>query len=390
MSHRIAASATLALALLGVTPASSQQAVPPPHRLRVGDSLRIIVTPQVAYNREVKVHSDGRIYYPVVGEVYAVGKTIQELRKIIQDGLNQELRGHQVTVEPLQLVDGPGPGPAPDPAPLGRVAVVGAVGQPGSVALPEEPLLAAVLAKVGGLSPSADLARVIVSRDDLTQVTLDPRSELGRAFRLRGGDVVVVPGSAAEMRLGSVVGFEPMEVDAVRPAAAAAADALKTGGLGSAGLDAALFQLVPARALAYRSAASAFVLVPDAALLRQKSVPDDWQLLPVGLVLTRALTVAGDSPAALAQSAKFSLPGGPQDLAAFFLVARRSPEGGRLEVYGAGKDPLLHAPLTATPAGQDLPLAFRNMLRSETTAEFRLPGRVTAALRLLAQPASGP
>ena len=46
----------------------------PPYKLRRGDTIRITVMPQGApYNQDLQIQPDGRFFYPVVGEVVAVG-----------------------------------------------------------------------------------------------------------------------------------------------------------------------------------------------------------------------------------------------------------------------------------------------------------------------------
>ena len=87
----------------------------PPYKLRPGDQIRITVQPQGGiYNVELPIGPDGRIYYPVVGEVIAAGKTIPELTQILTTGLMKELRNFTVTVQLLRTAD-TGPGNPPPP-----------------------------------------------------------------------------------------------------------------------------------------------------------------------------------------------------------------------------------------------------------------------------------
>src|SRR5262245_15995299 len=74
-----------------------------PYRIQVGDVLRVTIIPQDQYSREVKVFPDGRIYYPLVGEIVAVGKTVTELTRVLHEALARELRGHRVSIEPIQI-----------------------------------------------------------------------------------------------------------------------------------------------------------------------------------------------------------------------------------------------------------------------------------------------
>src|SRR5262249_8365051 len=116
MRRRIIASVTswcLLLLSLGGPLFAAQMAEQPaqPYRVRPGDRLHIDVIPQTQYTRDVVVLPDGRIYFPIVGEVTAAGKTVPELTDIIQRGLAKELRNHTVTigVEPREVAPGAQP-----------------------------------------------------------------------------------------------------------------------------------------------------------------------------------------------------------------------------------------------------------------------------------------
>lgn len=205
-------------------PGGAQQP-PPPYRLRPGDVITVTVTPQGGvYNRQVKILPDGRIYYPVVGEVVAAGKTVTEVRDILDRGLAAELRGHRVSVDVT-----PGPDPVPgapggraiDDQGRGRVTVMGAVRQPQVLGLLENMRLPEAIVQAGGPAPDADLSRVTITRDDLTVATVDFYSEAGRLFRLRAGDIVVVPGSQGSALSAAALGevVRPGPADNLRPGA---------------------------------------------------------------------------------------------------------------------------------------------------------------------------
>lgn len=125
---------------------------------------------------------------------------------------------------PTAVTGTPGGGVFPGRAPTAgaaRVTVMGAVRQPGVLPLLQDLRLAEALVQAGGPLPSADLARVLVNRDDLTTATVNFFSETGRALSLRAGDVIVVPELQATRVTAAALGevVTPGPVDTLRPGA---------------------------------------------------------------------------------------------------------------------------------------------------------------------------
>lgn len=206
-----------------------QPNVPPPYKLQPGDVITVTVSPQGGiYNKPaLKVGPDGRIYYPVVGEIVAVGKTIPEIVNIIQKGLEAELKGHRVTVEivstaePMRPGVGPNEGPNPPRAGEGRITVMGAVKQPQVMRLLENMTLVEALVNAQGTLPSADPSHITITRSDLTAVTVDLNSDIGRGFRLQNGDIVYVPDVQAAGLYAAALGevMRPGPAENLRPGA---------------------------------------------------------------------------------------------------------------------------------------------------------------------------
>jgi polysaccharide export outer membrane protein len=131
------------------------------------------------------VNSDGKFFFPYVGAVQAAGRTVQEIRDTITQGLLRILKNPQVDVSVLQYRSQ-------------RIVVSGEVRNPGAVPVTDvPPTLAEVIAQAGGLATEADLTGVTVSRGGVTA-----RADLyaylygGQAaqnMRLAHGDVVNVP-----------------------------------------------------------------------------------------------------------------------------------------------------------------------------------------------------
>jgi polysaccharide export outer membrane protein len=137
----------------------------------------------------VTVQPDGKIVFPVVGEVTASGTTVQQLTEDLERGLRSQLKRPHVTISLKEMNQGL----------LRRASVLGAVKTPGSYELKERSTVIELLATAGGPTPVADLRHVTVTRvDGNRKVVLD----LQRATRdgdvtsdatLEPGDLIIVP-----------------------------------------------------------------------------------------------------------------------------------------------------------------------------------------------------
>ncbi len=156
------------------------------YRIKPGDRVQILVFPQGAiYNQTLVVQPDGRIYYPVVGEIVAEGKTVPEIQQAIFDGLREELRNYRVTV----TVD---PAVVREERVPGRVTILGAIRSPGVQPMQENLRLIELLANAGGPTEQADQQRILITRGE-SAVAVDVTTAAGRDFALQPGDTVIVP-----------------------------------------------------------------------------------------------------------------------------------------------------------------------------------------------------
>ncbi|MBI4576948.1 MAG: polysaccharide export protein [Planctomycetes bacterium] len=153
-----------------------------------GDRIQVSVWREEELLRDLVVRPDGRISYPLVGDLKVAGLTIPETRKLLQRLLEEYLRRPQVTVT-LER-----------PASL-RVRALGEVARPGDYPWHEADTLLALLARAGDLVPHtayrSDL-RVLRGLDGERPEAL--RVDLHRILRgeapdlpLEPGDVVYVP-----------------------------------------------------------------------------------------------------------------------------------------------------------------------------------------------------
>jgi protein involved in polysaccharide export with SLBB domain len=168
-----------------------QSAIPPSpaYVFVTGDVLDITVRPQEGYDRTLTIQPDGKIVFPIVGEVPAAGMTVLQLQERLQQGLQVELKRPRVTVSLKEINKGL----------LRRVSVLGAVKSPGVYELKEQSTLAELLATAGGPSNVADLRRVTITRADgekqqVVDLSRAARTgELTENVVLEPGDLIIVP-----------------------------------------------------------------------------------------------------------------------------------------------------------------------------------------------------
>jgi polysaccharide export outer membrane protein len=195
-----------------VVAAAAGAAMPAPapnYRFAPGDVIEVTVAPQHSFDRTVTVQPDGKMSYPVVGEVRVGGLTVAELAEKLRQGLNRDLVDPVVTVTLREA----------GKREVGRVSLLGAVHTQGGMEIKEGMTLTEVMASGGGPTPNADLRHVKITHADgsLTTVDLAAAESTGRVDRtavLQPGDIVVVPDGppATVLVLGEVVKTGPYPI----------------------------------------------------------------------------------------------------------------------------------------------------------------------------------
>ena len=153
-----------------------------------GDVLDISVWKNETLDKRVTVLPDGRISFPLIGEITAGGKTVAELVKELEKRLgryvpdvNLSLMVHQVNSM--------------------LIYVIGRVNNPGRFVLNTEVNVLQALAMAGGLNPFAKRSKIKIFRKKTQQTELfnfdyDDVAQgrrLEQNIQLRRGDVIVVP-----------------------------------------------------------------------------------------------------------------------------------------------------------------------------------------------------
>ena len=152
-----------------------------------GDVLDISVWKNKTLDKRVTVLPDGRISFPLIGEITAGGKTVAELVKELKKRLgryvpdvNLSLMVHQVNSM--------------------LIYVIGRVNKPGRFVLNTEVNVLQALAMAGGLNPFAKRSKIKIFRKKTQQTELfnfdyDDVAQgrrLEQNIQLRRGDVIVV------------------------------------------------------------------------------------------------------------------------------------------------------------------------------------------------------
>lgn len=153
-----------------------------------GDVLEISVWKEKDLQREVLVRPDGGLSFPLVGDIQATGKTVDQIRKEITEQIREYVGNPSVSVSVKQTQGY-------------KVYVVGKVNRPGEFTAVRPVDVVQALGMAGGLNTFAAANDIKVLR----RVNGEQHSyrfeygeiEKGRNLEqnliLRGGDVVVVP-----------------------------------------------------------------------------------------------------------------------------------------------------------------------------------------------------
>ena len=180
-------SVSLALAQ-GTAPGTAQGAVQgtDPKDFIVGpeDVLEVQVWDNKDLNQSVFVRPDGKTSLPLVGEIQAAGKTVQELQDYLSAVYSKTVKGAAVTVIIRDIKSRP-------------VYFVGGFGKPGPIQLTRELTLLQAISIVGGLAPTADAEKSFILRQGkiipVDFVKLVQKGDLTQNLKIEPGDSVVSP-----------------------------------------------------------------------------------------------------------------------------------------------------------------------------------------------------
>lgn len=167
---------------------SKAQSEPPEYLIGPNDILNIHVWREEALTRDVTVMADGRIAFPLIGEVVAQGKTVEGLKQIIAQKLKKYVSDPNVTVIVRESRSR-------------RIYTIGKLNAPGSFPLVAGMTVLQALSASGGFTEWADTKSILIIRrkagmEERLQFNykdfIDGRN-IEQNVLLRPNDTIVVP-----------------------------------------------------------------------------------------------------------------------------------------------------------------------------------------------------
>ena len=160
----------------------------PDYLVGPGDVLEVSVWKEEALTKQVVVLPDGRISFPLIGEVQAAGRTLPDLKQEISKRMVKYAPKEEVNLEVKQVNSM-------------LIYVIGRVNQPGRFALNTNVNVLQALSIAGGLNPFAKRNDIKIFRREGTATKVLPfkydqvtdGKNLEQNITLQRGDVIVVP-----------------------------------------------------------------------------------------------------------------------------------------------------------------------------------------------------
>ena len=193
---RILLSSVASICLAATAPAQTKpEATKPPeaealpdYYLAPGDILQVSVWKEPSLRESVFVRLDGKITVPLIGDVVAAGRTIEQLTSEVTTRLKGFLETPQVTITLAQAVSA-------------RFFVIGEVSRTGAYPLTGRTTVLQALALAGGFREFAKRERIVVIREkrgERNAINFNFRDlgdgvKLEQNIVLESGDTVIVP-----------------------------------------------------------------------------------------------------------------------------------------------------------------------------------------------------
>ena len=174
---------------VATAPVPALAAAAPDHELAANDLIEIKVFQEADLDTTARISADGKISFPLIGEVAVAGKNAQQAARVIRDKLEARfLVNPQVTLAVLESAKR-------------LFTVLGQVQRPGTYRFPDREVLnlIQVIGIAGGYSRIADASRITVKRrvdgrDSVFQLDAKKmaREQSTSPFDIRPGDMITV------------------------------------------------------------------------------------------------------------------------------------------------------------------------------------------------------
>ncbi|MBG0789713.1 MAG: polysaccharide biosynthesis/export family protein [Desulfovibrionaceae bacterium] len=187
---RVSLTVAAACAVCLVLAWSAQAGPAMSYTLGAGDVLEVSVWGDESLTRpNVIVRPDGKISFPLIGDMQAAGKTVEQLRKEFETRIGEYVSDAPVTIMLQQLGST-------------QVYIVGKVNRPGVYLMSGQTTVLQALALAGGMTPYADSDDILVVRTEdggnqrylpFDYVKAVAGKGLEQNIALKPGDTVLVP-----------------------------------------------------------------------------------------------------------------------------------------------------------------------------------------------------
>lgn len=160
----------------------------PDYQIGPDDVLNIFVWKEAELTRDVTVMADGRISFPLIGEIMAQGKTVGELKEIITTKLKNYIDAPEVTI----IVN---------ESRSRRIYTMGNVTNPGPYSLAPNMTVLQAISAAGGFAEWADPKNILIIRregDKEVQLEFNYKEviagkKIEQNITLKPNDTIVVP-----------------------------------------------------------------------------------------------------------------------------------------------------------------------------------------------------
>jgi len=154
----------------------------------LGDQLQIMVWKEPELTQAMSVRIDGRISLPLVGDVQAAGKTIRDLKKVLEEKYGAVIAEPAVSVMLVQSKSW-------------RYYIIGQIKQPGEFPIDFPITVLQAIARSGGFLEWAKTDRISIIRHEGGQETIVPFNyqalvngqNLQQNALVKPGDTIIIP-----------------------------------------------------------------------------------------------------------------------------------------------------------------------------------------------------